>query len=156
MWDGRREAWDRRRETFFLRETGDVRQEMLDRRHKTGVWDRSMRQETWDRRCETGDMRHETGDMGQDTQDTRHETEDKRRETTQTRYVRQDMWDVRQETWDRRYDTWLGWTGPALSILPPGSAQQDFWWVLFSLAKRSNNLCYLCVWYWTLLISEKS
>ena len=58
------ETWDRRHET------GDVGQEMWDRR-----------KETWDKRHETGDVRRETGNVSKETWDRKHETGDVRQET---------------------------------------------------------------------------
>ena len=70
--------------TAWRRETGEMRQETLDRRHepedvRQETWDRRrdighMRHETQDRRCETGDNRHETGERKQEKGDMRRET----------------------------------------------------------------------------------
>ena len=60
LWDRRRETEDMRKDTWSRRcETGAVRQESWDRSHETGA----MRQEPWDRRYETGDKKHQTGNV---------------------------------------------------------------------------------------------
>ena len=60
LWDRRRETEDMRKDTWSRRcETGAVRQESWDRSHETGA----MRQEPWDRSRETGDKKHQTGNV---------------------------------------------------------------------------------------------
>ena len=65
-----------------------MRQEMLDKRLKSGGETGDMRQETVDSRCETGDRKHETGGGKQERgyMRGRQETEGRRWET---RYGRQ-------------------------------------------------------------------
>ena len=70
-----RETGDRRRETG---NTGDLRQETLDRKHATGgvgleAWDRRLGKWAWEEgvRQETEDVRQETEDLRQNTEGVR-------------------------------------------------------------------------------------